>query len=220
MLTPSPFPPRFRRHFGLIHLGFRFVVRLLAPRFRVSGRKNLPYRGGVILAPSHRSDFDPPVLGAASLRRVAWLAKRELWQYGWLARVLDFVGSFPVDPASPDRAALKRAREVLDQGEALVVFPEGKISPSGELLPLLPGVILMAMQARVPVVPVGLIGSNGIIPYGSTIPRPTLKRVRVHFGPPISFEDLREMPSRQARVLAMQRLEEGIRAALEIAEKS
>lgn len=195
------------------------MVRLLAPRFRVSGRGNVPYRGGVILAPSHRSDFDPPVLGAATLRRVAWLAKRELWKVSWLGRVLDFVGSFPVDPASPDRAALKRAREVLDQGEALVVFPEGKISPTGELLPLLPGVILMAMQAGVPVVPVGLIGSQGIVPYGSTTPRPTWKRVRVHFGPPISFDDLQTMPSRQARVVAMQRLEAGIHAALKEAEK-
>ena len=213
-----PHPPIFRNNFGFFQLAFRTMVRCFAPRFRVTGRKHIPYRGPIILAPAHRSDVDPPVIGAAILRRVTWLAKRELWEIGWLGKVLDFVGSFPVDPLSPDRSALKRSREILDMGEALVIFPEGKISPTGELLPLLPGAVMLALQSGAPVIPVGLYGSNHIVPYGSTIPRPTLKKVRVHFGPVLRFDDLKGLPARQARTEALERLEAALRKAQAIAE--
>ncbi|MBW3635164.1 MAG: 1-acyl-sn-glycerol-3-phosphate acyltransferase, partial [Armatimonadetes bacterium] len=175
-------------------------------------------RGPLILASNHISDSDPPVLGAAVRFPIAWMAKRELWQIRPLVPVLDFVGSFPVDPASPDRAALKMAAQVLQNGDALVVFPEGCISPDGELGAIMPGAMLIALKSGAPVVPVGMWGAQKIVPHGSLVPRPTLAPVRVHFGAPLRFDDLQDLPPREARVLATRRLENALREARSIAQ--
>ncbi len=190
-------------------------MRLMAPRFRVTGRKNVPRTGAVILACNHISDADPLLVGAATLRPTGYMAKRELWQIGWLAPILDLVGSFPVDPGAPDRAALRKSEGILARGEALVVFPEGRISPDGKLAPLLPGVLQLALKSGAPVVPVGLAGANLVVPYGELAPRPTLGAVSLHYGAPISLDDLHEMPKRQARRIALERLEAGLRQAIE-----
>ena len=102
----------------------------------------------MILACNHISDADPLLIGAAALRPTGYMAKRELWQIGWLAPILDLVGSFPVDPASPDRAALRRAEGILELGEALVVFPEGRIAPDGKLAPFAAGRAAIGAQKR------------------------------------------------------------------------
>ena len=190
-------------------------MRLAAPRFRVTGRKNMPRTGAVILACNHISDADPLLVGAASLRPTGYMAKRALWEIGWLAPVLDFVGSFPVDPGAPDRAALRKSEGILARGEALVVFPEGRISPDAKLAPLLPGVLQLALKSGATIVPVGLSGANFVVPYGELVPHPTLRAVSLHFGEPISLDDLQEMPKRQAREIARERLEAGMRAAIE-----
>ncbi|PQV65007.1 1-acyl-sn-glycerol-3-phosphate acyltransferase [Abditibacterium utsteinense] len=213
-------PPFFRRHHRLIALLMRALVRVLAPRYRVSGRRNIPHRGPVIFASNHVSDFDPPVLGAAIRFPVVWMAKRELWEISWLAPILDFFCCFPVDPASPDRAAIKQGLGVLKNGDGLVVFPEGKISPSGELGAILPGALLLALKSGATVVPVGLWGSQLIVPHGQIAPRPTLGRVRVHFGPPLQFEDLAGENARRAREIGAARLETALQEALEHAKNS
>lgn len=212
------FHPLFRRYHPLFALFFRALVRVFAPRYRVTGRRHLPTRGPLILASNHISDSDPPVLGAAVRFPIAWMAKRELWQIRPLVPVLDFVGSFPVDPASPDRAALKMAAQVLRNGDALVVFPEGRISPDGELGAIMPGAMLIALKSGAPVVPVGMWGAHRIVPHGSLVPRPTLAPVRVHFGAPLRFDDLEDLPPREARVVATRRLETALREARSIAQ--
>ena len=216
--TDSAFTPFYRRWFPAVQLFARFLMRLAAPRFRVTGRGHVPRTGAVILACNHISDADPLLVGAATLRPTGYMAKRALWEIGWLAPVLDFVGSFPVDPGAPDRAALRRSEGILARGEALVVFPEGRISPDGKLASLLPGVLQLALKSGAPIVPIGLSGANYVVPYGQLVPRPTLHAVSVHYGAPISLDDLQEMPKRQAREIARERLEAGLRAAIAQAE--
>lgn len=194
-------------------------MRLMAPRFRVTGRKNVPRTGAVILAANHISDADPLLIGAATLRPTGYMAKRELWQIGWLAPILDLVGSFPVDPGAPDRAALRKAAGILARGEALVLFPEGRIAPDGNLAALLPGVLQLALKSGASIVPVGLAGAGQIVPYGELVPRPTLGKVSLHYGAPISLDDLQELPKREAREVATRRLEEGLRAAIAAAQR-
>ncbi len=217
--TDSAFTPFYRRWFPAVQLFARFLMRTMAPRFRVTGRKNVPRTGAVILASNHISDADPLLIGAATLRPTGYMAKRELWQIGWLAPVLDFVGSFPVDPGAPDRAALRKAASILARGEALVLFPEGRIAPDGKLAALLPGVLQLALKSGAAIVPVGLAGASHVVPYGQLVPRPTLGKVSVHYGAPISLDDLQNLPKREAREIATQRLEQGMRAAIAIAER-
>ena len=194
-------------------------MRLVAPRFRVTGRGNVPRSGAVILACNHISDADPLLVGAATLRPTGYMAKRALWDIDWLAPILDLVGSFPVDPGAPDRAALRRAEGILARGEALVVFPEGRIAPDGKLAALLPGVLQLALKSGAPIVPVGLAGASKVVPYGELAPRPTLARVRVHYGAPLSFDDLQDQPKRVSRDIARERLEIALRAAIDTAER-
>ena len=217
--TDSAFTPFYRRWFPVVQLFARFLMRVLAPRFRVTGRKNLPRSGAVILACNHISDADPLLVGAAALRPTGYMAKRELWQIGWLAPILDLVGSFPVDPGAPDRAALRRAAGILARGEALVVFPEGRIAPDGQLAALLPGVLQLALKSGAAIVPVGLAGASQIVPYGQLVPRPTLGRVALHFGAPVTLDDLQDKPKREAREIATARLDAALRTAIEVAQR-
>lgn len=212
--------PFFRRFFPLIALMMRALVRVLAPRHHVTGRHNIPHGGPIIFAPNHVSDFDPPVLGMAIRFPVVWMAKRELWSITWLGPILNFYCCFPVDPDSSDRAALKTGLTTLENGDGLILFPEGRISPDGELGPILPGVVLLALKSGVPIIPVGIWGAQSIIPHGQILPRFTLGKVRVHFGPALHFDDLKEESSRQARTIATQRLVAAMREAREIARKS
>jgi len=211
--------PFFRRNHKLLALLMRALMRMMAPRYQISGRHHLPRRGPVIFASNHMSDFDPPVLGAAIRFPIVWMAKRELWQIGWLAPILDFFCCFPVDPASPDRAAIKQGLDVLKNRDGLVVFPEGRISPDGEMGAILPGALLLALKSGATVVPVGLWGSQFIVPHGQIAPRPTLQKVRVHFGAPLHFDDLKAISSREAREIGAARLETAIRAAISEAKK-
>ena len=195
--------------------------RILAPRLRVEGTIHVPRRGGVLLTPNHISDIDPAYVGLFAPRPLWFMAKSELWEFGGIRRALgpmiSFMQAFPVDPDSADREALRRAEKLLEARQALVVFPEGRIAHQ-ETIPLQPGAVMLALRAKVPIVPVGLAGLQHIIPYGSLIPRPTLRPVAVVFAPPIFFDDLSEMPRRAAREAAAARLADAMNAARRRAE--
>jgi 1-acyl-sn-glycerol-3-phosphate acyltransferase len=195
----------------------RFGLRALAPRWHVTGRRNIPARGAAILAPNHIADCDPPFVGLSVYRPLWFMAKRELFEIPVLGKFIAFAQAFPVDRDAPDRAALKHAEELLRAGQIVVVFPEGRLSQSGELQPLLPGALMLALRAKVPVIPVGISGTNQILPYGQVIPRPTLKPVHVHFGAPLSFDDLEGLPARRQRGISAERLETALREAIAVA---
>jgi 1-acyl-sn-glycerol-3-phosphate acyltransferase len=206
--------------YGPVMISLRLVLRGLAPRWRVTGRQNVPARGGVLLAPNHISDIDPPVVNLSLFRPLWFMAKSELFDIRLLGPLIRFSQAFPVERGGADRAALRRAGQLLENGQAVVVFPEGRLSQSGELQPLLPGVTMLALHAGVPIVPVGLHGSNNVLPFGEVVPRPTLEPLRLHFGKPLNFSDLKELPSREQREQSTRRLEAAMREAIEIAQRT
>ncbi len=215
-----PFSPIFRRYFPFWHLLARGLARVFAPRFHVSGRRNEPHRGGVIFAPNHTSDSDPFWVAAALRRRVWWMAKIEIWRDFPLAgKIMSFVETFPVDQNSMDRVALERSLEILKRGDALVIFPEGHCSPDGNLQELESGVAMLALKSGAMVVPLGIVGAQQVLPYATISPRPTLKPLRVHIGRAISLADLHDKPKREARKIALERIEIGIREAQEKARR-
>jgi 1-acyl-sn-glycerol-3-phosphate acyltransferase len=109
---------------------------------------------------------------------------------------------------------------LLQSGQGVVIFPEGRCSPDGEMLPILPGAVLLALRTGVPVIPVGLYGTNRVIPFGMQTPRPTLSPVRVHFGAPVRFTDIKTLPRREQREAATRRLEEAMQAARAVVRRS
>jgi 1-acyl-sn-glycerol-3-phosphate acyltransferase len=209
--------PLYKYAFPGVHLLLRMLFRFLAPRWTVTGRGNIPRRGPCLLAPNHISDCDPPLVGLSSLRPLWFMAKSELFDIRVIGPWIRFCRAFPVERDNIDRSALRFTEELLGRRQAVVVFPEGRLSLDGELATLLPGVVMLALRAGVPIVPVGVCGSNAILPYGAVVPRPTLARVHVHFGEPIDFSDLGDLPGREQRQRANRRLEQGLRQAIAIA---
>lgn len=203
----------YRAAYAPMWLAVGLALKVLAPRFKVAGRGNLPRRGAMILAPNHLSDVDPVLIAYAALRPLAFMAKKPLFDIPVLGTMMRFANAFSVEQNSPDRAALRQAEARLKSGHSLVIFPEGQCSQDGKLQPLLPGVALLALKCSVPVIPVGIINSNRLMPYAKVLPRVTLSQVGVNFAPPLMTDDLKELPSREARALFNQRLETALRGA-------
>ena len=204
--------------YGPVMMSLRLVLRGLAPRWRVTGRSNVPARGGVLLAPNHISDIDPPVVNLSLFRPLWFMAKSELFDIKVLGSLIRFSQAFPVERGGADRAALRHAEQLLKNDQAVVVFPEGRLSPGGELQPLLPGVTLLALRAGVPVIPVGIHGSNKVMAFGEVVPHPSLAPLRIHFSKPLDFSDLKDLRSREQREQSTLRLEAAMREAIEIAK--
>lgn len=215
----SHWPLAFRAAYAPAWLSLGVALKVLSPRFKVTGRGNLPRRGGMILAANHLSNVDPVLIGYAALRPLCYMAKKELFGIPVLDEMMRFANAFPVERDSPDRAALRMTEAHLKAGRGVVIFPEGQCSLDGKLQPLLPGVALLALKCRVPVIPVGIVNSQQLMPYGKVIPRFTLSRVEIHFAPPLQTEDLLALSSHEARDAFNERLEKSLRTALRCEER-
>src|SRR3954449_11306615 len=90
-----------------------------------SGRKNIPKKGPVILAANHRSFLDPFIVGCCVRRPVYFVAKRELFDKRWQGWLLNRLGAFPIRRGESDAESMETARQILERGDVVVVFPEG-----------------------------------------------------------------------------------------------
>ena len=158
--------------------------------FSSLGKNHVPRTGGVLLCPNHVCDADPPAVAVALPRSAYFMAKEELFDIPVLGYLVRLWHGFPVKRDSADRAALRRAEELLKAGEAVVIFPEGGGNEAGVLQPLHPGALLVALRAKVPVVPVALVNTNKVWTYGDAKPHRSGTPVSVTFGPPIDFSDI------------------------------
>ncbi|MGH9040183.1 MAG: lysophospholipid acyltransferase family protein [Acidimicrobiia bacterium] len=159
------------------------VCRMLW-RARVLHGERVPAQGPYILAPSHRSILDTPFTSLVTRRRARFMGKAELWRWRGPGRVFSALGAFPVDRAATDRAAIRNAVAALEGGEPLVIFPEGTRRHGPLIEDLHDGVAYVAARCRVPIVPVGIGGSEEILARGRKLPR--LKRVVVVVGEPLA----------------------------------
>lgn len=135
-------------------------------RTKIVGRHNIPRHGAFVLAPIHRSNIDTPLAGAVTSRRLRFMGKDSLWKIrpvGWL---ISSLGAFPVTRGTADREALKRCIAVLEMGEPLVLFPEGTRQSGPTVMPLFDGAAYVAIKAGVPIIPLGIGGSERVMPKG------------------------------------------------------
>jgi 1-acyl-sn-glycerol-3-phosphate acyltransferase len=163
-----------------------FVARgsALVFRARLRGRDRLPTSGGYVLAPSHRSMMDIPFLAYVTPRRVRFMGKVEVFKIPVVGTLFTWLGGFPVQRDGTDRKAVRDSIELLHGGEPLVVYPEGTRQHGPAIQPLQPGAAYLAIRAGVPIVPVGIAGSEEIFrSHGTKIPR--FKRVAIVIGEPI-----------------------------------
>ena len=157
----------------------------------VRGLDRVPSTGGVLLASNHRSFADSVVIPVVVPRKVVFLAKSDYFTgtgvKGAMSRAwFEGLGMLPIDrdDSKAALASLDTALEVLGRGEAFGIYPEGTRSRDGRLYRGRTGVAHLALTAGVPVVPVGLTGTERLQPVGSRLPR--LAKVTVEFGEPIA----------------------------------
>jgi 1-acyl-sn-glycerol-3-phosphate acyltransferase len=159
------------------------VCRLLW-RPKIIGRENIPTDGPFVLAPVHRSNIDTFLVAGLIKRRLRYMGKDSLWKIGWIGKLFSALGAFPVHRGSADREALRRCIEVVEGGEPLVIFPEGTRQFGAEVQPLFEGAAYIAARTGVPIVPVGIGGSERAMPKGSKFVHPV--KTSLIIGRPIA----------------------------------
>ncbi len=167
--------------YALLH-GIGKILFRLAFRLRIGGRNNLPKGIGYIVAPNHRSGLDIPVIGVALPVKMYSIAKQELFSAKLTGSFLRALGGIPVNRGSADLKALRTAIELAKSNRVLLMFPEGTRSEAGPLQKLKKGVVYISTQARIPIIPVGIYGTEKAFPKGSRFPR--FQPVKVFFGTP------------------------------------
>ncbi len=179
-------------------MGYWLVKMILAPILRtlfrpqVHGAENLPTEGAAIVAGNHTSFLDNFMIPCLVPRRVTFLAKSDYFTGSGVKGKLQAsffrgVGMIPIDRSggTASAAALGTGHKVLAGGGLLGLYPEGTRSPDGRLYRGKTGVARMALEAGVPVVPVGLVGMFDLQPAGRTMPK--IGRVEVRVGRPLDF---------------------------------
>jgi 1-acyl-sn-glycerol-3-phosphate acyltransferase len=161
----------------------------LAYRPRFQGLENVPTEGPVILAANHLSFIDSLFIPLGLKRHVTFLGKAEYFDKRRTAWFFKMTHVIPIrrDSGSAAEAALRAGLGVLEEGNALGIYPEGTRSPDGRLYRGKTGVARLALESGVPVIPLCLFGTRDVQPPGQRSPKLT-GRVRVVFGKPLTFE--------------------------------
>ena len=160
-------------------------VRVLV-RVRVEGRENVPRRGAVILASNHRSFLDSIFIPMVMRRRVTFVAKAEYFDDPKTAWFFRSCGQIPIrrEGGSASERALASATDVLRAGNVFGIYPEGTRTRDGLLHRGHTGVARLALACNVPIVPIGLVGTDAVQPIDSRLPK-LFRRVTIRFGEPV-----------------------------------
>lgn len=141
---------------------FSLVLFRILFRMRVYGLKNIPRSGGALMIGNHVHNADPVLMMTACPRPTHFMAKEEIWKVPVASWIATKTGAFPVRRGTADRAALRRADEILQDGRLVVIFPEGTRSVTGGLKKAFPGVSLIATKSGAPLIPVAVLGTEDI----------------------------------------------------------
>lgn len=160
------------------HVLYRFVRLVVGGfckafwRVQVRGLEHIPAEGAFILSPVHRSNIDTPLVALMGRRMVRFMGKDTMWKFTISDWFFTSMGGFPVHRGTPDRDALRSCEKLLADGQALVIFPEGTRRSGPAVTEVFEGPAYLSGKLQVPIVPVGIGGSEGAMPKGSKGIRP------------------------------------------------
>lgn len=169
--------------FYRVFRAFVLTILKIVFRVRVIGKEHVPRLGAYVVAPSHRSILDIPFAAYITRRRIRFMAKKELFSTLTGRMFFRALAAIPVDREVADRSALRTAQAALQAGEPVGVFPEGTRNAGPALGDMHDGAAYLARRIGVPIVPVGIGGSEEIMERGKLFPR--IKKVVVVIGTPI-----------------------------------
>ena len=170
-----------------------FIVKLVLLPFtgKVRGIENVPKKGGAIIAANHSSYLDHLIIGCAFVRKAKrpfrTLAKKEHFYSPFERMWHNYLGAIPLDRQAGGEDALHKAAECLRKGELIMIYPEGTRTLTGKMSRAKTGVVRLALEARVPVIPIGLTNTFYILPKGRRIPK-FGKKADLNIGKPIHLD--------------------------------
>jgi len=169
------------------------AIFLLLTRRRVQGRENIPLRGAVIFVSNHLELVDSPLLWVSLGRRVYFMAKEEVFHPGIIGYFMKSFGAFPVRKGRQDRKALFKAQQLLAEGKALTIYPEGMRSQSRKIKLAFHGAALIASRSGVPVIPIGISGTEKIRGLSWLWRRP---QILLNIGEPFTVPPIEGRPTK------------------------
>ncbi|MDR5897809.1 1-acyl-sn-glycerol-3-phosphate acyltransferase [Halomonas vilamensis] len=190
--------------------GLRWVILAIMRicyRLTVRGQHHVPNKGAALMVCNHVSFMDALVLGGASPRPVRFVMDQPIFESPWLKWWFQLVGAIPVESERRNPGSLRRAldevSQALQNGEVVMVFPEGRLTPDGDVQTFRRGVETILARDAVPVIPVGLAGlwgswtSNQGGPALKKWPKRFRARVSLHFGPSVDPRNTQEVALRR-----------------------
>ncbi|HEY4094582.1 MAG TPA: 1-acylglycerol-3-phosphate O-acyltransferase, partial [Baekduia sp.] len=195
------------RNKGVNPLVYWIVRALFQPFFHVYfrmsriGREHIPVDGPVIFAANHRSFLDPFVIACMSRRPLYYVAKQELFRKPLTAWFLNSLGAFPIDRGHADEDAMGTARQILQRGDSVLIFPEGTRIRPGSLGSPKRGVGRLALETGAPVIPVAIIGTENIRKKWRIRPH----KISIRAGAPLRFPTV-DVPSPQLAQAVTERI--------------
>ncbi len=154
------------RLYKIVYICIKAVIRIflnLIYRAKHYNFEKIPLEGKLIVCSNHISFIDPVIIGANIPRYIYFMAKRELFGYPLLGRLITFLNAFPINRTATDRSSIRTALKVLENEQVLALFPEGTRSVEGEIKEGKKGVGLLAVMSQAPIVPIAITGANKII---------------------------------------------------------
>jgi 1-acyl-sn-glycerol-3-phosphate acyltransferase len=165
-------PSRTTRFWYGVVRGLIRIIATLLGRVEVVGKDKVPATGPFILAPVHRSNVDFALTCLVTKRTIRYMGKDSIWKSKLLGRFVTMLGAFPVHRGTADRDAVKASIDIVEGGSPLLLFPEGTRMSGPVVEELFDGVAYVAARAGVPIVPMGIGGSETMMPKGAKLPRP------------------------------------------------
>lgn len=188
--------------------GFRFSwysLNFLFSNFfswRVEGRENIPRQGPLIIASNHIALIDPPYVGACVPREISFMAKKELFAFPPFRALITSHNAFPIRRGGWDSQVFRLLKGKLDQGLAVLVFPEGTRSRTDDFLEPKPGIGFLVRQNMVPVVPCFIRGTN----FGWRELLSGKHQLTTRFGRPVTAAEIEAFPSDKDGYIGLSRL--------------
>lgn len=168
-----------------------WFYRILFP-ITVEGAENIPDSSGVLICSNHLSNFDPPLVGISTRRQLSFIAKEELFHIPLLKTLLRHLNAFPIKRGAGDRGAIRLAIRLLNDGHALLIFPEGHRNSGMKIRKGLAGAGFFALHTNAVIVPCAIIGRYKF-----------RRRMTVAFGTPVNIGKLKEQSLRPIEVSAV-----------------
>jgi 1-acyl-sn-glycerol-3-phosphate acyltransferase len=190
--------------------------------YRYEGGHHVPRTGPALLLANHQSFFDPSIAGCAFRRHLCFLARKTLFRNRYFGALIHRLNAVPVDQEGVAKDGLKAILEQLKAGQAVLVFPEGERTSTGEIQRLKPGILLLIKRLSAPIVPIGIAGAFDALPRTRHWPKlspfffpSTGADIAVSIGKPIRAERYKDMPRDQVLI----ELREELMRAKERAER-